>query len=112
MGGGTCAASFFFLIDSVYLSLSIPRTDNNTDEDTDKIEEKKPLPDVMPGLFFIYDITPFSLSITYANEIPLTRLIIRLCAISGGVVTISRILESAFTALVVYIAKKGVFLPS
>ncbi len=85
---------------------------NNADEEPDQFFPKKPLPTVLPGLFFIYDITPFSVTITYANEMPLTRLIIRLCAISGGIVTISHILNSAFTALVVYIARKGVFLPS
>ncbi len=68
-------------------------------------------PNVMPGVFFIYDISPFVLSILNKNSMPFAHLIIRLCAISGGVVTISRLLESVFGVLVVYIAKKRVFLP-
>ncbi len=92
------------------LSLSIASADEHAD---DKAEEKKRenQQHVFPGLFFIYDISPFVLSIMYGNGMPFTHLIIRLCAISGGVVTISHLLKSGFDALVVYIARKGVFLP-
>ncbi len=66
----------------------------------------------MPSVFFVYEITPYVLSVTYGNKEPFTHLIIRLCAISGGVVTISRLLETVFHAFVAYIAKRTTFLPS
>jgi hypothetical protein len=49
---------------------------------------------VLPGVFFIYEIYPFSVEIS-RNSVPLTHLLIRLVAIIGGVFTCASWLDSA-----------------
>ncbi len=92
------------------LSIASASADEHADDKAEK-KERENQPHVMPGLFLIYDTSPFVLSIMYRNGMPFAHLIIRLCAIFGGVVTISHLLESGFNTLVACIAKNRVFLP-
>ena len=43
---------------------------------------------VLPGIFFIYDIYPFALEVT-KTYVPLSHLLIRLTAVTGGILTVS-----------------------
>lgn len=52
---------------------------------------------VLPGVFFIYEISPFSVEIS-KNSVPLTHLLIRLIAIVGGVFTCASWLDAAMCA--------------
>lgn len=48
---------------------------------------------VIPGIFFVYELSPFMVTITEAH-IPLSHLITRLLAIVGGVFSVLAILDS------------------
>ena len=52
---------------------------------------------VLPGIFFIYEISPFAVEISQ-NSVPLTHLLIRLIAIIGGVFTCASWLDAALCA--------------
>mmetsp|Transcript_23773 Transcript_23773/g.67209 ORF Transcript_23773/g.67209 Transcript_23773/m.67209 type:complete len:560 (+) Transcript_23773:358-2037(+) len=51
---------------------------------------------VLPGVFFIYEIYPFSVEIS-KSYVPLTHLLVRLMATIGGVFTVMRWLDSCIT---------------
>ena len=48
---------------------------------------------VIPGLFFVYELSPFMVTVTEAH-IPLSHLITRLLAIVGGVFSVLAIVDS------------------
>ena len=52
---------------------------------------------VLPGIFFIYEISPFAVEISQ-RSVPLTHLLIRLIAIIGGVFTCASWLDAALCA--------------
>ena len=52
---------------------------------------------VLPGIFFIYEISPFAVEISQSS-VPLTHLLIRLIAIIGGVFTCASWLDAALCA--------------
>ena len=49
---------------------------------------------VLPGVFFIYDISP--IEVTYEESRPsLGSLLVTLCAIAGGIFTVGRLVDTA-----------------
>jgi hypothetical protein len=48
---------------------------------------------VIPGIFFVYDLSPFMLQVSTA-QIPLSHLITRLLAVVGGVFCVLGLLDS------------------
>jgi len=50
---------------------------------------------ILPGVFFIYEIYPFSVEVT-ENSVPLTHLLIRIMATVGGVFVVVRWADAAF----------------
>ncbi len=58
-----------------------------------KIDPQSPKSLQLPGIFFVYKLSPFMVRV--ADENPgFLRLVTSLCAISGGVITISGIIDS------------------
>ena len=49
---------------------------------------------VLPGLFFVYDFSPFSVTINDAKTTTLAQLVTSLCAILGGVITFARLADA------------------
>ena len=53
---------------------------------------------VLPGVFFVYDISPFAVTVT-EHTTPFSELATSLCAILGGVLTAAALLDSAIYAV-------------
>lgn len=53
---------------------------------------------VLPGLFFVYDISPFQVTVTEHTS-SLTELVTSLCAILGGIITAAKVLDAALHSL-------------
>jgi hypothetical protein len=47
----------------------------------------------LPGIFFVYEISPFMIE-AKGSTIPFTHLLTKLCAIVGGVLTVIGVLDS------------------
>ncbi len=47
----------------------------------------------MPGIFFVYEMSPFMIE-AKGSTIPFTHLLTKLCAIVGGVLTVVGVLDS------------------
>eukprot|EP00968_Pinguiococcus_pyrenoidosus_P007824 scaffold535_cov260-Pinguiococcus_pyrenoidosus.AAC.17 len=62
---------------------------------------------VLPGVFFVYDISPFLIQVS-RDVVPFSHLVTNLLAITGGVFSLANLLDSA----TYYIGKRveGVFL--
>jgi len=50
---------------------------------------------VLPGVFWVYDLSAFMVEISYPS-VPFTHFLARLCAVAGGVFTISGFLDSVW----------------
>jgi hypothetical protein len=48
---------------------------------------------VLPGIFFIYDLSPFMVEVN-STRVPLTHLLSRILAIVGGVFSIMGVIDS------------------
>ncbi|CAN0190766.1 unnamed protein product [Scytosiphon promiscuus] len=49
---------------------------------------------LLPGVFFVYDVSPFMVEVVPAEETPFSHLLIRLCAVAGGAFAVSGIVNS------------------
>jgi Endoplasmic reticulum vesicle transporter len=65
---------------------------------------------LLPGVFFVYDMAPFMLEVT-AERLPLHHLLIRLCAIAGGVYAVSGMLDRLLHYSITHMKGRGL-LPS
>lgn len=61
---------------------------------------------VLPGVFFVYDFSPFMVRREEKRE-PLTELLVGLCAVAGGVFTVARLLDSWVFSLSNWVRDKG-----
>ncbi|CAN0202030.1 unnamed protein product [Ectocarpus sp. 12 AP-2014] len=50
---------------------------------------------LLPGVFFVYDVSPFMVEVVPAEQPPFSHLLIRICAVAGGAFAISGIVDSA-----------------
>jgi hypothetical protein len=48
---------------------------------------------VLPGLFFVYDISPFMVTVTEAYTTSVLQVVTSLCAILGGVITAAKLVD-------------------
>jgi hypothetical protein len=65
---------------------------------------------LLPGVFFVYDISPFILEVA-VTHVPFSHLIIRMCAIAGGIFTVSGLLDGLVFWVANHMKHRG-FLPS
>lgn len=61
---------------------------------------------VLPGVFFVYDFSPFMVRREERRE-PLAQLLVGLCAVAGGVFTVARLLDSWVFGLSNWVKGKG-----
>jgi len=61
---------------------------------------------VLPGVFFVYDFSPFMVRREESRE-PLGELLIGLCAVAGGVFTVARLLDAWVFGLSNWVKKQG-----
>lgn len=64
---------------------------------------------VLPGVFFIYDLSPFNVEVSTVTT-PFSHFVVKLCAIAGGVFSISRLLDNFFYYSGVFLGKGTGFL--
>ncbi|TFJ83594.1 hypothetical protein NSK_004699 [Nannochloropsis salina CCMP1776] len=64
---------------------------------------------VLPGVFFIYDLSPFNVEVSTVS-VPFSHFLVKLCAIAGGVFSISRLLDNVFYYSGVFLGKGTGFL--
>lgn len=50
---------------------------------------------VRAGIFFVYDVSPFMVEVIPATRLPFSHLVTRLCAVAGGALAVSRIVDAA-----------------
>jgi hypothetical protein len=53
---------------------------------------------ILPGVFFVYDISPFMVTVTESTT-PFAQLVTSLCAILGGVVTVATVIDAVLYRL-------------
>jgi len=64
----------------------------NYDEEHRSLEKREIVNYLLPGVFFVYDMAPFILEVEVSIQ-PLSHLLIRLCAVVGGVYAVSGMLD-------------------
>jgi len=62
-------------------------------EDKDSLTPSHSYSPVLPGVFFIYDVSPFMVEVSKVT-VPLTHFLTKICAIAGGVYTVAGIIDS------------------
>lgn len=58
----------------------------------------QPLSAVLPGIFFVYDLSPFMVEVQ-CNRAPLSHLFTKLCAIVGGVLSLTGVVDGSLYRL-------------
>ncbi|CAM9204184.1 unnamed protein product [Sphacelaria rigidula] len=58
-------------------------------------EEETPPTQVLPGVFFVYDVSPFMVEVIPSTRSPFSHLLIRLCAVAGGAFAVSALVDAA-----------------
>lgn len=61
---------------------------------------------ILPGVFFVYDLSPFMIKVTESRE-SLIELLTGLCAIAGGILTVSGILDSLLFRITEFLNKRN-----
>ncbi|CAM9197181.1 unnamed protein product [Choristocarpus tenellus] len=62
---------------------------------------------LLPGVFFVYDVSPFMVEVRPSPSLPLSHLLIRLCAVAGGAFAVSSMLDGVLFYFSNRIKRKG-----
>jgi hypothetical protein len=60
---------------------------------------------ILPGMFFIYDLSPFMIEAS-RTRIPVLHFLTKVCAIIGGVISVLGVIDAFFFVIQKFLSKK------